>query len=82
MNKIKNLTVEQLKAILKEAKHHPARFIFGLSSTFFILLKIKTILKTKNRPPILHFSLNSSEHFEMIKDYRRNGILPKVFRAK
>ena len=82
MNEIKHLTVEQLNRILKDAKQHPARFIFGLSSTFFILLRIKTILKTNNRPPILPFTLNLSEHFEMTKDYRRNGISPKVFTAK
>ena len=82
MNEIENLTVEQLTAILKDAKQHPARFIFGLSSTFFILLKIKMILTTKNRPPLLPFSLNLNEHFEMVKDYRRKGILPKVFTAK
>lgn len=82
MNEIKSLTVEQLQAILEHAKQHSTRYIFGLSSTVFILLKLKMFLKTKNEPPTLPFSLHRDERFEMIKKYRKNGLLPKVFIAK
>ena len=82
MNELKNITTEKLKAILERAKEHPARFVFGLSSTFFILLKVKKIFETKNEPPTLLFSLHRDKRVEMIKKYRKNGTLPKVFKAK
>ena len=82
MNEIKNLTAEQLQAILEHAKQHSTRYIFGLSSTIFIFLKVKMLLKTKNEPPTLPLSLNRDERFEKIKKHRKNGILPKVFIAK
>ena len=73
---------EKLQAILEHAKEHPTRFIFGLSSTFFILLKVKKIFETENDPPTLPFSLHRYKRLEMIKTYRKNGSLPKVFKAK
>ena len=82
MNEIKNLSAEQLQAILEHVKQHSTRYIFGFSSTVFILLKVKMLLKTKNEPPTLPLSLNRDERFEMFKKYRKNGILPKVFIAK
>lgn len=82
MNEIKILTVGQLQAILEHAKQHSTRYIFGLSSTVFILLKVKMFLKMKNEPPTLPFPLQKGPRYEMIKKYRKNGILPKVFIAK
>ena len=82
MNELKNFTTEQLKAILEHAKEHPTRFIFGLSSTFFILLKLKTIFETENELPTLPFSPYRNKRLEMINKYRKNSTLPKVFTAK
>ena len=82
MNELKNIKTEKLQAILEYVKEHPTRFIFGVSSTFFILLKVKKIFETKNEPPTLLFSLHRDKRVEMIKKYRKNGTLPKVFKAK
>ena len=82
MNELKNIKTEKLQAILEYVKEHPTRLIFGVSSTFFILLKVKKIFETKNEPPTLLFSLHRDKRVEMIKKYRKNGTLPKVFKAK